>query len=203
MSTAANGQASDRRERLVVAAIELFSKRPYEDVSVQDLAASANVAAGLLYYHFTDKQGLYVASLERLAGQLRADVKAATDDPSHSSPLERLLAGLKAQLEFVESHPTIFRDLESLASEPKIKTIVDRQRRERLKLTTAALPEKIAPGATVRATVEGWLHFVDGVQVAWLKDRRLSAEEVCELCCHVLMASVKAAAKFERELKAS
>lgn len=200
MGTTADGKLADRRERLIETAIRLFSERTYEEVSVQELAAKADVAAGLLYYHFTDKHGLYVAGLERLAGQLRSDVKAATDDPSHSSPLERLLAGLKAQLEFFEAHPTILRDLSSLVSEPKIKKIVDRQRRERLKLATAALPKGVESSKTVRATIEGWLHFVDGVQIAWLQDRKLTAEQVCELCCHVLMASVKSAAKFEREI---
>jgi AcrR family transcriptional regulator len=199
VGTATNEKLADRRERLIATAIRLFSERSYEEVSVQEIAASADVAAGLLYYHFTDKQGLYAAGLERLAHQLRGDVKAATDDPSHSSPLERLLAGLKAQLEFVQRHPTVLRDLNGLAPEPKVRKIVDRQWRERLELATAALPEGVESTKTVRATIEGWLHFVDGIQIAWLKDRNLTAEQLCELCCHVLMASVSSAAKFERQ----
>lgn len=194
-----DGKAEDRRERLVDSAVRLFSKRPYEEVSVQDIAADAGVAIGLLYYHFADKQGLYVAGLERLAGEMRTRVKAASQDPAHESALERLMAGLKAQLEFVEEHPTIFRDLGSLAAHPQIDGVIEREREERLKLAVAALPKGVKTARPAMATVEGWLHFVDGVQVTWLSHRTLTAEEVCELSCHVLFASVQSAIEFDKK----
>jgi len=46
-----------RREQLVVAALRLFSERPYEDVSIDDIANEANVAHGLLSYYFGGKRG--------------------------------------------------------------------------------------------------------------------------------------------------
>jgi AcrR family transcriptional regulator len=197
VGTAAGGQVEDRRERLVKAAIELFSERPYDEVSVQEIAAKAGAAIGLVYYHFTDKQGLYVAGLEQLAEELRLEVREATSDPRHSSALDRLLAGLKAQLEFVEGHPTIFRDLNSVLSQPQIQALIERERGERLELASQALPAEMKRTDAVEATLEGWLHFVDGVQIAWLQDPKLTAEQVCELCCRVLFASAKAAADFK------
>lgn len=164
---------------------------------MQDIAAAADVATGLLYYHFTDKQGLFAAGLELLAEQLRARVRAATSDPACSSALDRLLAGLEAQLEFLQEHPTLYNELNGNASRPRVKAIVERDRRERLELVVQALPEDVERTAAVDATLEGWLHFVEGVEIAWLKDRKLTVEQVCRLCCEILFASVRTAAKLK------
>lgn len=165
---------------------------------MQEIAAAADVATGLLYYHFTDKQGLFAAGLELLAEQLRARVKAATSDPSCSSPLDRLLAGLEAQLEFLQEHPTLYNELNGNASRPRVKAIIERDQRERRELASQALPKDIKRTAAVDATLEGWLHFVEGVEIAWVQQgRKLPLEQVCDLCCQVLFASVRAAAKLK------
>lgn len=156
------------------------------------------MAIGLLYYHFTDKRGLYAAGLETLAEQMRASIRHAVADPAQSSPLEHLLASLKAELEFVEKHPTIYHELNGNASLPKIKSIIDRNHEERLELVRKALPHDVRMTAAVKATIEGWLHFVEGVEIAWLQKRKLTAEQICKLCCHVLFASVRAAGEFAR-----
>jgi AcrR family transcriptional regulator len=199
LSTTTDANLEDRRERLIQTAIALFSERSYDAVSVQDIAARANVATGLIYYHFTDKQGLFAAGMEALAERLRQRVRAATNDPSCSSPMDRLLAGLKAQLEFLQEHPTLYHELNGNASQPKVKAIVDRDRSERMQLAGEALSAEVRATPAVSATLEGWVHFVEGVEIAWVQEPKLTAEQICELCCRVLLATVRAAADFERE----
>src|SRR5258707_14163015 len=60
-----------RRERLVVAALRLFSERPYEDVPIDDIANEANVAHGLLSYYFGGKRGAYLAALQMVQSDLQ------------------------------------------------------------------------------------------------------------------------------------
>lgn len=184
--------AIDRRERLIESAIKLFSENPYEDVAVQDIAVDADVATGLLYYHFTDKQGLYAAALEALADRLKEALDNAADPKA--SPLDRLTSTLRAQLDLIAQNPAGYRELlGGVASQPKVKSIVERERSARLELVSESLPPDVPNTPAVRTTLEGWLHFADGVQLAWLENPEIPGEEIVELCVAVLMASVDAA----------
>lgn len=54
----------DVRERLLQAALELFSRRGYAATSVREIVESAGVTKPVLYYHFGSKEGLYLALLQ-------------------------------------------------------------------------------------------------------------------------------------------
>ena len=46
--------------RLALVAVREFGSRPFEDVTVAELAAEAEVTTGTLYHHFESKLGLYL-----------------------------------------------------------------------------------------------------------------------------------------------
>jgi AcrR family transcriptional regulator len=54
--------SAPNRERLVAEARNLFAKRGYADVSVDEIAAAANLTKGAVYYQFKDKTGLFKAA---------------------------------------------------------------------------------------------------------------------------------------------
>lgn len=58
-------QAEQRRNRLVDAALDLFSARGIEATRVSDIARAAGVAQGLLYHHFPGKDALLAAIIAR------------------------------------------------------------------------------------------------------------------------------------------
>jgi hypothetical protein len=110
------------------------------------------------------------------------------------------MAGLTAHLDFVAQHPTGYRELlRGAAAHPKVAAIVELERTKRLQQIVGGLPEGVEPTPLVMATLEGWLHFADGVQIAWLESRELTREQVSELCGRVLFASVMAAIHFDSE----
>ncbi len=45
--------------RLALAAVKQFGERPFDDVTVGELAAAADVTTGALYHHFGSKLGLH------------------------------------------------------------------------------------------------------------------------------------------------
>ena len=45
--------------RLVLTAVKEFGPRPFDEVTVGELAAAANVTTGAIYHHFGSKLGLY------------------------------------------------------------------------------------------------------------------------------------------------
>jgi AcrR family transcriptional regulator len=66
--------------RLALAAVREFGSRPFDEVTVAELATAANVTTGALYHHFGSKLGLYAfvradverRLLDRMEGALAA-----------------------------------------------------------------------------------------------------------------------------------
>ncbi len=61
----------ERRERVLAAALSLFTTRGYFNTSIQDIRAAADVSTGFIYHHFSSKEevarALYQKLLMRLA----------------------------------------------------------------------------------------------------------------------------------------
>jgi AcrR family transcriptional regulator len=52
------------RERLLKAAIRLFTQKGYAATSVREIVEAAGVTKPVLYYYFNSKEGLYLAALQ-------------------------------------------------------------------------------------------------------------------------------------------
>ena len=57
-STAPAGAADLTRQRLIRAALELFTTRGYHDTTTAQIAKKAGIAEGTIYRHFASKQQL-------------------------------------------------------------------------------------------------------------------------------------------------
>jgi AcrR family transcriptional regulator len=70
--------------RLALAAVKAFGARPFDEVTVGELSAAANVTTGALYHHFGSKLGLYAFVRDdverRLLDRMGGAVAAAGDD---------------------------------------------------------------------------------------------------------------------------
>jgi AcrR family transcriptional regulator len=190
--------ADERRAEFTDIAIRLFSERPYGKVSIDEIAAEAGVAKGLLYYYFGDKQGLYVAGLERLAQEMHAQIAAAAD--SSATPVESLMLALDAHLAFIEQYPAGYRELLSGAmSHPGVRAIMEDERTSLREMVLSGLPPEVPRGPAVTLAVKGWGSFVEGVELAWLADGGIDRAHVSELCSRVLYAAVLAAIEVDKK----
>src|SRR3954465_2978433 len=79
-----------RREELMAAALELFSKHDAEDVSIDDVATAAGASRALVYHYFGGKQELYVAALRRAALELEERLRPVNG----GTAIEERAAGL-------------------------------------------------------------------------------------------------------------
>jgi AcrR family transcriptional regulator len=77
MGRIAGVTAAETRERLLLAAADVFASRGYDGTRVADIAAAADVSGGALYAHFGSKAELLVAALRAHGRQVLADVLAA------------------------------------------------------------------------------------------------------------------------------
>jgi AcrR family transcriptional regulator len=80
-----------KREQLIQAALELFSRRGYHAVGVDAISERAGITKKTLYHHFKSKEELILAALryydERFRNDFMRSVESKTEDP-----IGRLLA---------------------------------------------------------------------------------------------------------------
>ena len=91
------------RERLVVAAVDLFTEQGYDATTVAEIAERAGVTRSTFFRHFTDKREVLVAGQETLSRLLAEGIAEA---PAGATPLEAVAAGLRARLAARWARPT-------------------------------------------------------------------------------------------------
>jgi TetR/AcrR family transcriptional regulator len=82
-------RSDQSRDRILHAAIREFSEHGLAGARTGAIAAAARVNKALLYYYFRDKEALYAAALEEVAGKVADDAIAVLD--LHCSAGERVL----------------------------------------------------------------------------------------------------------------
>ena len=113
-------QADLTRERLVRAALELFTAHGYHETTTPQIAKKAGVAEGTIYRHFTSKQHCFnelYRTAARWAGQLVKDADALKVGPREKlAELARGLVtgaaheGAIARLFFIQRHEDLLDD---------------------------------------------------------------------------------------------
>lgn len=108
------------RERILKAAANHFGIRPYNEVAIAPILAEADVKPPTLYYHFRDKEGLYVAWVEETFAPLRIQLSIAS-----ASSVEDGLAAFAAIFFNVVKFdvPQVVRDIENLARDASKATV--------------------------------------------------------------------------------
>jgi TetR/AcrR family transcriptional repressor of nem operon len=77
-----------KRERLVVAAMQLLHQQGAERTTLADIAKAADVPPGNVYYYFKTKDDVIAAAIDAHARQVRTTLEAI--DARHQSPKSRL-----------------------------------------------------------------------------------------------------------------
>jgi AcrR family transcriptional regulator len=80
------------RERLVLAAVDLFTEHGYDETTVAQIAERAGVTKSTFFRHFPDKREILVAGQQTLSQLLTEGIAAA---PGAATPLEAVAAGLE------------------------------------------------------------------------------------------------------------
>ena len=109
------GRALPRRERekltqrqeMLAAALDLFSKRGYRNVSMQEIAGKAEFAIGTLYKFFRSKEDLYKALITERANTFDEALKLAIGEPDQE--IEKLRNYVKAKGELFRSNVSMIR----------------------------------------------------------------------------------------------
>ena len=92
--------SASTKRALVDVAEELFTAHGYAATSLDSIVAGADVTKGALYHHFSGKQALFEAVLERVEDDAARAIQKALK--GHRDPWEKATAGLRAFLGVVQ-----------------------------------------------------------------------------------------------------
>jgi AcrR family transcriptional regulator len=105
-----------RRDELIEVALELYSRHPGHQVSIEDVADAAGASRALVYHYFGGKRGLQLAALAAAADQFTAALPAPAPRRA-GEQLRQQLEGLVGRyLDHVEGHAAGFAALQRSAA---------------------------------------------------------------------------------------
>ncbi|MGO1117464.1 TetR/AcrR family transcriptional regulator [Rhodovibrionaceae bacterium A322] len=90
---------NSRREEVLTAAAQLFSRNGYDSTSMRDIASAVGMLPGSLYYHFPSKEELFVAIHDAGVEQIYNGVEKAIQEVD--GPWEQLEAAASAHMQAI------------------------------------------------------------------------------------------------------
>jgi AcrR family transcriptional regulator len=191
-------QAAETRQRLIAAAVDLFSAHSYDDVAAADIAKAAGVAHGLLFHYFGSKRGIYLQAIREAVDQLDEAFSFEAGLP----PSQQLRRALTSNLRYLSRRRGLALRLVlgGRGADPDAWEVFEAARWRALGATAAMLgldPDKHALRITGRAAVAA----IDEATVYWLNnEQQFSAETMVEYMIQLLANGLRSAATLDPTL---
>jgi len=150
--------------RILTAALNLFVKKGYYNVSIHEIQKLSDVSIGSIYNYFGGKEGVAKALYKHVLNEVDELIDAITEEID--SPIEQLEEIIKQLFEHTETHPEIIafifhtKHTEFLPDEPlmcdtepfiKLKNITDQASKSgKLKTIDSPVAASIIFGSTMR-----------------------------------------------------
>ena len=180
----------ERREALLDCGRKLFTTVPYDELSMAMIAKEAGISKALLYHYFPSKQVFFMATIQEAAERLAERVRPDADDPLRA----QLDSALGEWLAWIDDNRDSYgKLLQSANSVAEVRGLVDEVRSATVELILERLLAGDSPDPEVRAAVCGWLWFMDGVCLNWVRDGDLDLEQVHSLLAGTLPGALAAA----------
>ncbi|MEU9101560.1 TetR/AcrR family transcriptional regulator [Streptomyces sp. NPDC048361] len=190
----------ERRQQLIGVALDLFSHRSPDDVSIDEIAAAAGISRPLVYHYFPGKQSLYEAALRRAADEL-----AARFMEPHEGPLgARLLRVMGRFFDFVDDHGPGFSAL--MRGGPAVgsstaNAMIDEVRNAAYLQILAHLGVQ-QPPARLELVVRSWVSLAESTALIWLDGRRIDRTELELQLVHDFAVLAAVSAAYDEEMAA-
>ncbi|WP_431044779.1 TetR/AcrR family transcriptional regulator [Streptomyces sp. P1-3] len=188
----------ERREQLISVALELFSHRAPEDVSIDEIAEAAGISRPLVYHYFPGKQSLYEAAVRRAAQELERRFQEPQEGPLGA----RLLRVTHRYFDFVDEHGPGFSAL--MRGGPAVgssstSAIIERVRQEGYEqiLRHLGIAE---PSPRVELLVRSWVSHAETTALLWLDGRRVPRGELERQLVHDFAALTAVSAAYDEDM---
>jgi AcrR family transcriptional regulator len=173
----------------VGAALKLFSERAFEDVSIDEIANEANVAHGLLSYHFGGKRGIYLAALQMVQTDLQVLTRPIWSDGGIVAQIKGMA---RRHFEYFRVHPQVMLGLLACApSDTETRAIAEAAQAAGAQAFVDLLGLSEDPPPMLHMAVRGCMGFLDEITICWLgQDELFDIERLVDLCFDVTVAAI-------------
>lgn len=115
-------------ERILEAAIRLFSRGGFDGTSTTEIALAAGVAQPAVLYHFESKDALWYAAMDRLFARVYAEFGHDRDALRDLSSVDRIKVWIRQFVLTSATHPELGRVMarEATAGGPRLKWLVNK-----------------------------------------------------------------------------
>lgn len=179
--------------------MELFAKRPYDEVWVEEIAAAAGVSRGLLYHYFPTKRDFFVEVVRAQLDRLTELVDQDTSKP----PLESLRNTIDAYIDYVEEnkHAYISIHRAGIGSDAGVRELLAESYARDVDRILDRLTEGGPADPVLRVAIRGWLAFTIGTVIDWVEQPEIDRTQLCELLVQAMRGCVMAALEVKPSLE--
>lgn len=141
--------AQETRDRIVAAALELFSEKSFDGASTREIAAKAGVTQPLLNYHFRSKEELWQAAVDSIFSVLRSTMTTRTAGLRGVDAVTSAKLMVHEFVTFSARNPQLHRIItqESKTDGPRMDYLVDKHVRPLYESTVAMFEQLTKQGA--------------------------------------------------------
>src|SRR3977135_2420887 len=160
-----------RRRRILDGAARGLADKGSHGTLVDEIALEAETSKGGVYFHFPNKQAIFLALFDRLADILRDRVETAV--AKQSQPIDRAGVALNSALDTFASHRRLARlfMVEALGAGPEFNVRMLQIRSSFAELIKKHLDEAVAEGAIpaldTATAASAWFGAVNEVVIHW------------------------------------
>ncbi|MDX3257664.1 TetR/AcrR family transcriptional regulator [Streptomyces sp. NPDC093228] len=166
----------ERRQQLIGIALELFSRRSPDEVSIDEIASAAGISRPLVYHYFPGKLSLYEAALTRAS----EDLAGRFVEPQEGPLGARLLRVMHRFFDFVDEHGPGFSALMRggpAVGSSRTNALIDSVRQAAYVQILAHLGIT-EPPARLELVIRSWISLVESTALIWLDGRRIPRREL-------------------------
>jgi AcrR family transcriptional regulator len=185
-------RVEERREQLLELGLRLFGSRPYDEISIEEIAQQAGMSKGLLYHYFPSKRDFYVACLRAASVQLR---RLMRPDPRLPAA-EQVRSSLSIYLDHVRANRAKNQAFVrgGIGSDPEVIEVTEGTRRAIWEFMLAGM-RATEDEHLLRFAVRSWVRFVEVMALDWAQRAPVGKEAVIDVCVAVLGTAVRESRK--------
>lgn len=182
------------RERILDAALDIFSRKGYHDTRLDEIVEEAHTSKGSIYFHFPNKEKLFLALVDQFSDLLERRVNEAIQREDQG--IARVRAALAAVLETFGKYRRPAKIL--LVQAVGLGNIFEKKRQEvtdrfaeliRHNLDEAVTVGDIAPVDT-EVTAHAWMGAIYNVVIQWVYTGEPEPQRIYEALLPLLLKSV-------------
>ncbi len=182
------------RERILDAALNIFSAKGFHDTKLDEIVAEASISKGSIYFHFPNKEKLFIALVDQFADVIERRAREAIEDEAPG--MDRVRVALEAVLETFAKYRRPAKLL--LVQAVGLGAVFERKRMEVTDrfalLIQTYLDEAVADGSiapvNTHIVAHAWMGAIYSVVIQWVYTGEPSRDEILQGLLPLLLKSV-------------